>query len=594
MLPVSAVWKEAVRAQFRRQAYLRMTIEVTPPDLREGATIFTEDTNKNSDQETIMDHLDTSPTGYFSLEPNRGILNGELKLLRRGSKTDQWWGNDYTGAAALKFTFDKAYSVPGIYFEWDLITHSFPATITVIAYGIDGIEKHRYSNIAITSERGFVDAEMVDVKSVDVIVNSWCNPKWLPRINEVLFGLYADFDSINAGRITSATVTNKSKPLSDSLPVYDVSVTLRNIDRYFDPALINGVSPYLARRQLAKYQWGFTVAPGVVEWTKEVPMYVKDFKIPEDSKDVTLNFTNRLSSLDRDFYLNTYTGQGRSVYDIALYILQNSRVIREFDDQIPWIIHDSMKSFITDAPIVKDKIPNILQLLALASCTWLSIDVPTGYIKFSVSKDGEADQLITENQELGDPSISVIDRVRSLNVAVYQYAEDTEKKEVGKGKYTLSGTSEVVIEYNVDYAKDVSAEVTGATLQSAVYYASYAILTLTAVLTGAEVEVTLTGREIVQNTSYIETFRDPTVSEGLDVIVDNPFVTRTDYLPVITAYALKYYNKRSRYTVNYTGYPEIEPVDKLSMKTVYGINDVDVTGAVIKFNGGWSGTLEVL
>ena len=594
MLPVSATWKEAVKAQFRRQAYLKMSIEVTPPELREGAVVSSDNTNSNSSIDSIMDHLDTSPVGYFSLEPNRGVLNGTLRFLKKGSKTDDWWGNDFGGKASIHFQFDQAYSVPGIYAEWDLITHSYPSSITIIGYGNDGEEKHRYTNVAITSESGFIPAELSDVRSVDLVINGWSNPNWLPRVNEIMFGLYVNFDSINAGRITGATIKHTAKPLSDALPTYDVSITLRNLDKYFDPALKTGVAPYIARRQLAKYQWGFTTSHGVIEWTDKLPTYIKEFSIPEDSKDVEFNFTDRLALLDASFYKGTYTGSSRTLYDIAEYVLSNSDLITDSEGQTPWVIPESLKNFSTVAPVVKDDVPGILQYIALASCTWLTIDTLTGYVKFMEPKSGEADAQIGTGQELGDPSITVIDRVRSVKIAVYKYTKAEESKSLGDSEYTVSGTQEIIMQYTVDYAVDVQANVSGATLQSAQYFASYAIIKVTASLTGATVKVELTGYELVQSVSYLETFRDAAVSQGIDVTVENPFVTSTDKLNVLTDYVLKYYNRRTRYSAPYIGYPELEPVDKVDFNTVYSDDEADVVSNSIEYNGGWSGTLEVI
>ena len=595
MLPVSAEWKNAIKAQFRRQAYFKFTLEVAPPGLRDNAVVTSPATNSLSNPDTIMDHSEVSPQPYFSFEPNRGVLDGTMKFVESSTVTADWWSGSSNSPATIHFEFDQTYSVPGLYIEWDMVSYSHPTSVTIIGYGTDNNELYHFDVDDISSNTGFIEAVMGDIKSVDLVINSWVNPDWLYRINEVTFGLYATFTSENNGRISSVSVSSKAQPLADSLPEYDVSLTFRNVDQYFDPKLETGVSPYLAQRQLGKYQWGFTVAPGVVQWTDDLPIYINDFDIPEDSKDVTLNLTNRLSLLDTKFQKNTYTGSVRTMYDIATYILQNSPFILDFDGQEPWILDESMKNAQTVAPILKEDIATLLQYIALACGTWLTIDVATGYVKFYKPDDSaQPTHEVGTLNEFGDPAIEIKDRLRSITIAVYKYELSSESKNVGKGEYNISGTATITLEYNVAYAHNVTAEVSGATLQSAQYFASYAVVTVTAVLTGATVTITLTGQELVQNVSYVETYRDDSITYGQDVVIENPLVTSSNDLTSLSEYIKKYYTKRTRYTAPYSGFPELEATDKIDFTTVYGNSVVEITENTIDFDGGWSGTLGVI
>ena len=80
----------------------------------------------------------------------------------------------------------------------------------------------------------------------------------------------------------------------------------------------------------------------------------------------------------------------------------------------------------------------------------------------------------------------------------------------------------------------------------------------------------------------------------MDVVIDNPLITNIAHAQQVATYVRDYYLRRNSYTISYIGYPQAEPVDKISLTTIYGSNDVDVLSNVISFNGGWSGTMEAM
>ena len=61
-------------------------------------------------------------------------------------------------------------------------------------------------------------------------------------------------------------------------------------------------------------------------------------------------------------------------------MLNNVSILKEFDSQQPWIITDSFSNISTTAPIPAMASNALLQLIALAGCTWLTIDGVNGFI----------------------------------------------------------------------------------------------------------------------------------------------------------------------------------------------------------------------
>ena len=344
-----------------------------------------------------------------------------------------------------------------------------------------------------------------------------------------------------------------------------------------------------------KIQWAFITSKGVIEYAPRQVYLTEKIEIPADSKEVQIELTNRLELLDGDFYFNTYTGSSRTLRAIAEYVLTNSGALTEFDGQEPWVIPSSFDYITTVAPIPSGATNAVLQLIALAGCTWLTTRSTNGFIQFLESQTSASEYCsVTVDQELGDPEITIHDRLRSVSIGVYHYVPRSSAETVGTGEYTLSGVNVLRIKYNTDYATGVSATVSGATLTSARYYASYAILTVTASESGATVKVTLSGTVIDSTVSYIETYRNISIADGMDVTIDNPLITNTAHAQQVAEYVKNYYLRRNEYKIPYLGYPQVVAGDKLDLSTIYGSDVVEVKNNTIEFNGGWTGTMEVI
>ena len=598
MLEVSAQWHNASRQQFRYQAYLYASLEVVPPGIRNGAQVSSTETHKQASIDKIIDGLYDAPMHYATLERNRWLLDGTFQLADSIDNFDDWWSEHAVSESqpVVQVTLDKPYTIPGMYFRWDKENGTCPKSIRVVAYNSSHIEKYSIEVDNITSSEGFYKTlAMEDIQYVDITILSWMSDGWRARLLEMTFGLFVNFDSVNNGRIVSAKQIDKADPLNSKLPTHNLELVLRNYDKYFDATLQQGISKYLAQQQVMKIQWAFITSKGVIEYAPKQVYLTERIEIPADSKEVKMALTNRLELLDGDFYFNTYTGYSRTLRAIAEYVLTNSGALTEFDGQYPWVIPSVFDSITTVAPIPSGATNAVLQLIALAGCTWLTTRSTDGFIQFLESQESASEYCsVTVDQEFGDPEITIHDRLRSVSIGIYHYSVRNNAETVGTAEYTLYGVNVLRVKYNINYATGVSATVSGATLTSAQYYASYAILTITANESGATVKVTLSGKVIDSTVSYLETYRNTSIADGMDVTVDNPLITSTDHAQQVAEYVKNYYLRRNEYKISYLGYPQLVAGDKIDLSTIYGRDIVEVKNNTIEFNGGWTGIVEVI
>lgn len=598
MIPVSAAWETAGKQQFRYQMYLKAVLDLSPPGLREGITVQSAATYPRSNIHNLVDTNRDIPTKYATLEPNRWILDGTFDILKANTVIDDWWSKVYPtidDPIIIHFEFDKVYTIPGIVIWVDKDYDSWPSNITLKGYDLDGTEIYskNFSNIAKETES--FEADMTQISSFDLYINEWNAPEWRARFIEISFGMIVDFESENNGRINSATVNRSVSVIGSELPRYDATVNFRNLDKYFDPTLSSGISKYMAAQQYFTLQWGFVVSYGQLEWMPKLPMFIQNFSIPENSRDVSINLTNRLTLLSDDYKKGVYSTNAITLYDMALTILQNSNVINELEGQIPWELPVVLKNFTTNAPVPTLPTNQILQLIAQASCTVLDIDGLTGFITFKSPQPTAGNSCgITEKQALSDPGIEVNDQLQSITFNVYSYTISNTTSEIGTSEFILSEATEVWIKYRSNHAINVSATVQNGTLQSATYYLGYALLKLNPTTPGTTVNVVLNGQTIESTTTLVETYNNVKVSNGINVVIENPLITTTAYLSQQSAFIRRYYEKRTKYKMPYLGYLQLEPMDRIALKTIYGQDDVDVLSNNLKFNGGISGNIEVI
>ena len=111
-IAVSTTWKEAIQAQFRYPAYLRLTLGVQPPGIREGAQVSTSATESITSVDTILDGNKANAEPVATFEKDRWMGDGSMYLpseVASQNKPMEWWSNDCTASAVeLTFIFDTA------------------------------------------------------------------------------------------------------------------------------------------------------------------------------------------------------------------------------------------------------------------------------------------------------------------------------------------------------------------------------------------------------------------------------------------------------------------------------------------------------
>lgn len=189
------------------------------------------------------------------------------------------------------------------------------------------------------------------------------------------------------------------------------------------------------------------------------------------------------------------------------------------------------------------------------------------------------------------PQIKLDKLVNTIEVKNYTYTSLTSQK-VYEGTVTLSGTSDVILDYSKP-ATGVSYAVTGgATVNSATYYTNSAVLNITH--TGTTT-ITLTGTELSLSSNVV-TDVDPSIPSGektLTMKVDNTLINNTTRAESVASWLLGEVGNRNIYSVDWRQDPRLESGDIVTVEDEFG---QDLTARITKqefeFNGALRGRTE--
>lgn len=594
-IAVSTAWKNAIQAQFRYPAYIRMTLNIVQPGMREGSVVTASSTEPITNVNVVKDGTVHQVEPVATFESNRWIGDGSMYLpseIASDNSYVEWWSQTAVNPQArprLTFVFDKAYTIPGLYCTWDTATDSWPTDLTVQGYNTAGTLIRTYRVGSINSSSGYFDAPFEDVKRVDLIFLGWSKSSWRARVEEVIFGLSLSFSN---DKITSATYDASSSPVAQELPVAKLQMTLNNFDNTFDPMLVEGYSKYLSERQLVEVSWGFGVNSRDIEWMAPWPMYLQSWSIPNDAYTVQLTATNRLEFLTREYIRGVYDGSRRSLSEIMLDILESSDLTREQITEEPWEFADALDTLYTTAPAPRMAANALIQLLAGAAGCFVDINPRNGYIRIRNSTE-HAEYDISTQQQLGNPSVSIDQRLKSISAYLYSYTQRTTQEQVCSLEYSISGTQVVTIEFGPDtIVADPTVEVAGADLLDMTCYARGAELVLHAT-SPTFTTIVVNGYIVDSAKTLVPFYTDVAADRGIELVIDNPFITETETLQVAASSVLNYYQKRKTVSAQYLGYPELEVGDSVDMTTRYGKFEGVIEKLQLTFNGGFTGVATI-
>lgn len=378
MQKVSDNWKQLHEQTLLNESFVEVTLDIADPDALKVASPSDNGAIYISDSSKLADRADKSPIPYCTLEQNIWCLDGNGKAIPGDNFGDTGYVSDVLSndtcifekkQPAISIGFPRVFSklVPGVTIVWSNAYGEFPDTFSVLAYNGDTLkaEKEVTGNRSVKS---LVFVEINDYNRIEIIIKKWCLPNHRARVEEIFVGVNKVYGK---AELFSYSHSQSVDPISTSLPKAEINFSIDNIDGEYNPNNTEGISKYLTERQEVKARYGLRLDDGSVEWIDGGTFYLSEWYAKQNG--ITADFTARdllefMSDIyyDDDFVTNynTIISSGRTLYNLALAVLNSANLPKNSDGTDNWVIDESLTSILVYAPLPKDTLANCLQLIA--------------------------------------------------------------------------------------------------------------------------------------------------------------------------------------------------------------------------------------
>ena len=305
--------------------------------------------------------------------------------------------------------------------------------------------------------------------------------------------------------------------------------------------------------------------------------YLTEWKSPQNGITATFRARDALEYMRGIYHRGIYRPAGVSLYALAEEVLSDADLPLTRSGEHPWRLDESLKNIVTMAALPMVRRAECLQLIANAGCCVLTVD-RSGYIIIEPAKTQTEDYTLSAFNSFLKPEIELSKPLKRAEVDVYSYFPAEGAKELYNGIRTVSGTEIVIVEYSRS-AIDVTAEVTGGTITSAVYYTHACELTIAA---EGDVTIVVSGKELDASTSIysIDTGEDGEAEE-----LDNPLITSTGMAKSAAEYMVSVLKNRRVFSMDWRADTRLDAGDVIRLENEYASETAYVTELEYSFSG---------
>ena len=645
MQKTSSLYQAETGKQIAAQGYLRIRFGLTDTDAAETCTPHAS-AQAHFARPASMFAEDAPKSVYATFEPGRMRLDKRQRIAPRDVTLDgaaagadsvraegfvsvALSGADGLFAMAdmprLVLRFSKTHAVPGLTFTFDAICGDWPAQLHLTAYGPDWRTSGDILLLDKTYEPDAAEWTMPDAidrfDRLEVRFRRTSKPFRRVRLQQLMFGYGLTFDHHT---ITQATRRAEVDPIGRRLPANTFDFTIVNInsltgtdgkDQYlYDPDNAQGIYRYISEQNPLRVEfgqrlpdgmtWGDAAASdwgslelsgwrevyegGVTEWVPGGRYYLTG-QPTVDGLTASFKAQDALSGLTSTYLKGVYESAGRSLYALALDVLNDSSLPHFDPTAAPWKLWEGLADFVTTAPLPAKSHRELLQLIAHAACCVLYTD-REGYLRIEPACDEQSDLTVGLNSMFARPKVSQIPTLLAVECPAYGYLPEDKTSELHKEDVLVDGTAQLTLTF--PQAADIAVAVDGAQVVAQTLYAGAAELVLSG---NGMAQIVVTGRKLAQSKRMVTAAVEDPDENGSVETLDNLLITDAAHAQLVAEWTCDWLLLRNTYECEYRGSPELDPGDLIRMEHQFSPDPapVRVLKSELTYNGALRGKLAV-
>lgn len=587
MQSVSQEWKDNQNELLVSEGYVELSLKLTDPDAYEDATaehngsVYFAD-----DADYVVSEVDKNIDPHATLERNLWLLDGSRKILPVSDYGENGFIGDiicgtyrtFTKNPIISVNFSKVFTdlITGVSLVWSNVFYEYATDFTVTAYNDDEVVAQ--TTITDNTEVGMTAyVDIINYNKITVEVLKWSIPHRRARIAAIQIGtnlIYTKSD------IIAYSHSQDVDPISAALPKSEISFSINNVDDAYNPNNLDSLAKYLIERQEVKVRYGFKLNEDV-EWIDGGTFYISEWDAPQNGLSADFTARDILEFMTGTYYFGTYNPNGTSLYDLAETVLTDANLPLDESGSVKWVIDAKLKDIYTIAPLPIDTHANCLQMIANAGGCVMYQD-RDGILHIETLSYTETDYSINLFNSYSKSDITLSKPLKQVDVPCYSYSVASEITELYNGSVNVSGTMDVLVTYS-GTAHNVTATVSGGTLNSARYCSNACVLNITA--TGA-VSIVVNGYALNSSTVTASVTSD---TKGETISVDNPLITSYSRAVAIGEWVESYMKNRMVLSSDWRADPRLDALDIVKNENIYNINEVLMTSVEYSYNGAFKG-----
>lgn len=587
MQTVSQEWKDNQNELLVSESFVELSLKLTDPDAYEDATAEDNGSVYFSDEaDYVVSEVNKNIRPHTTLERNLWVLDGSREVVPSSDYGENGYISDiicgglraFTKNPIISLNFSKVFTdlITGVSIVWSDVFDEYATDFIVTAYNNDEV-------VAQKTVTNNVDVEMtthvdiVNYNKITIEIVKWSLPYRRARVSAIQIGANLVYAKNN---IISYSHSQEVDPISSSLPKSEISFSIDNVDDSFNPNNLGSLAKYLIERQEVKVRYGYKLGTQV-EWIDSGTFYISGWDAPQNGLSADFTARDLLEFMTDTYYLGTYTPDGTSLYDLAESVLIDAGLPLDETGSVKWVIDEKLKNVYTTAPLPIDTHANCLQMIANAGMCVIYQD-RNGILHIETLSYVESDYSISLFNSYSKSEITLSKPLKQVEVPCYSYSVASEISELYKGKVYVDGTMDVLVTYS-NPATNVTASVSGGTLNSASYSSNACVLNITA---AGNVTIKVSGNTLSSSTATVSVTSD---TKGETISVDNPLITSHERATAVAQWVESYMKNRMVLTSSWRADPRLDALDIVDNENVYNTNKVLMTSVVYSYNGTFKG-----
>lgn len=354
MIPVSQEFHQRMRALDRRKILGRVEIDYTDPFLDQSIDVTTNDQANTSYPQQTADNV-ADPTYKYAALDGTWVLGQDWALAPGPDELNNqmgWWGRQLAGTGGL---FAAPYPKLTVTFFtrpiWmlkvvgDSKRQEWPVDFNIYLY--DETDNLLYTETVIgnTDIAWQKDVEVVNnVAKMELEIRRWSHEGRQVKILEFFSSIketYEGDDIMLINLLEERDVSGGSLPIGN-ISSNEIEIHLSNFDRRFDAGNTSSPLYGLVRANRRIRAWlGIEKDDGTKEWVPLGTFWSGDWTVREDRYSVKTTGRDRLELLRNTIYRTNQVQINRSLYDLAIDVLQDAGV-----NEVNYWVDPELQTFI--------------------------------------------------------------------------------------------------------------------------------------------------------------------------------------------------------------------------------------------------------